>query len=72
MHIGPTLRRASCLAYGSALAVSKLLINFEQVTLHFHFTLGPACYVVGPNALFSNWSLVWRGRGIVEVRQHHV
>lgn len=56
------LIRSSYLVYCSALAVLKLLINFEQGTLHFYFALGPENYVAGPDDLGSGRSLVWRGR----------
>lgn len=47
------LIRSSYLVYCSALAVLKLLINFEQGTLHFYFALGPENYVAGPDDLGS-------------------
>lgn len=58
----PMLRRSSILAYCSALANLKFLINFEQGTLHVYFAFGPEHYVAGSDGLVSSRSLVWKGR----------
>lgn len=48
-----TLRRTPCLVSGSAVAVLKSLIIFEQEALHFHFALGPANQAAGPAHLLQ-------------------
>lgn len=60
---GPMLRRSLCLAYRSALAILKLLINFKQGTSHLYFALGLENYIAGADGLASKWKGgVWKGR----------